>query len=406
MYDSPRASPKPHASVAISDGNWPPRSQVAPPPNCLESGVPAGKRAIPTHLRPSRSRQAPVLKPCGMTYTLFECCVRHMACQDALMGALCRLLMNDGGEFEMRRLTNEAPDYLLVLHRALGLNTPLEPGRPHQQVAALLANVQRGTASLDLLYAAYRGSQLLSCCVAIESPGRAALVCVSHDATHGRERLATAATLRAVRDEARRRSIVLLQVLSVPGEDHLHSALEEAGFRYLTRLRYLSRGSGERKRPTWVVEDLEWIDYAAQIESLFQDAVGRSYAQSMDCPELTGLRPIPDVLASHRATGIFEPGFWWVAKRDQEPVGVILLNSMSGRPALEVVYMGVAQPARGTGVGDALLGRAVEAVRRSGASILALAVDERNLPARRMYARWGFVETGARDAWIASSGAA
>lgn len=65
--------------------------------------------------------------------------------------------------------------------------------------------------------------------------------------------------------------------------------------------------------------------------------------------------------------------------------------------------MGVAQAARGTGVADALLQWAVEAVARAGDVYVALAVDAKNTAARRLYERWDFVETGARDAWIAIS---
>ena len=65
--------------------------------------------------------------------------------------------------------------------------------------------------------------------------------------------------------------------------------------------------------------------------------------------------------------------------------------------------MGVAQVARGTGVADALLQRAVQTAADVSLTTLALAVDERNTPALRLYRRWGFVDTGVRDAWIASS---
>jgi GNAT superfamily N-acetyltransferase len=125
--------------------------------------------------------------------------------------------------------------------------------------------------------------------------------------------------------------------------------------------------------------------------------------ESLDCPELTGLRPIAEVLAGHRATGLFDSSLWWVARRGEEPVGVMLLNRIPDVEALEVVYMGVAQAARGTGVADGLLDQAVAAAKQAGASTLALAVDQRNTPARRLYTRWGFTETGARDAWIATS---
>jgi ribosomal protein S18 acetylase RimI-like enzyme len=52
-------------------------------------------------------------------------------------------------------------------------------------------------------------------------------------------------------------------------------------------------------------------------------------------------------------------------------------------------------------VGDRLLAEAVACCRRRGCPLLTLAVDSSNAPARRLYARWGFVETERRLAWIA-----
>jgi GNAT superfamily N-acetyltransferase len=253
---------------------------------------------------------------------------------------------------------------------------------------------------------------------------------------------ATVAVLQVVQTMAWSRSIGLLEVLVTPGSPELGRALREAGFRYLTRLRYLKRhvsrgeagggvacpsrrhrhGLGPQHGGATLgyatprlktraahplahpdaASELEWVHYTPDRELLFQDALERTYVQSLDCPELTGLRRTADVLAGHRAADVFDPALWWVAMHSQEPVGVILINRIPSEPALELVYMGVAQVARGTGVADALLGRAVVAASKVSATILALAVDERNTPARRMYTRWGFLETGARDAWIAS----
>jgi ribosomal protein S18 acetylase RimI-like enzyme len=75
---------------------------------------------------------------------------------------------------------------------------------------------------------------------------------------------------------------------------------------------------------------------------------------------------------------------------------------MAQEPDVEIVYMGVAQVARGTGVANALLFQAAQIAGQRGARSLALAVDHRNAPARRLYARWGFAEFGVRDAWIAT----
>jgi ribosomal protein S18 acetylase RimI-like enzyme len=128
----------------------------------------------------------------------------------------------------------------------------------------------------------------------------------------------------------------------------------------------------------------------------------RSYAQSLDCPELTGVRTTSDVLAGHRATGEFDPGLWSVAMRGEEPVGILLLAPIPNASIAELVYCGVAQPARRKGVAHALLLRALTLTRSVSATSLTLAVDHRNVPARRLYDRWQFVPFAARAAWIAT----
>ncbi len=180
-------------------------------------------------------------------------------------------------------------------------------------------------------------------------------------------------------------------------------SVRASGFRYLTRLLYLRRTVGPAVSGLGPAGDLRWVTYGADQDELFADAVERTYAQSLDCPELTGVRPMSDVLAAHRAAGVFVPTLWSVALRRDEPVAVLLLNRLPRQPALEIVYMGVAQVARGTGVANDVLRRAVDAAGGSGATSLALAVDQRNAPARRVYTRWGFAEFAARDAWIVTS---
>ena len=305
-------------------------------------------------------------------------------------------------EFEIRRITSAAPDRDLALHQALGVRAPDKGRGPAPEVADLLAQAQRRAVSIGLMIGAYLGDERLACCLAVEWPGSAALVFVSKALPSVRGHRATVAVLRAAASEAWQRPIALLETLLPPADSDLPRALAEADFRFLTPLHYLRRPTSLPQRREVAIDDLEWLEYASDLEPLFRDAVERTYVQSLDCPELTGLRSTAQVLEGHRVAGVFDPGLWWVTCRNREPVGVMLLNRLERGSALEIVYMGVSQPSRGTGVADALLARAVDAAADAGVTYLALAVDERNTPARRMYARWGFQETAVRDAWIAS----
>jgi GNAT superfamily N-acetyltransferase len=217
---------------------------------------------------------------------------------------------------------------------------------------------------------------------------------------------AAESALAALYQASRQRGLVVIEVLLPPADVRLPDVLSRAGFRHITRLIYLQRecSAAPQAGPHCCLssKDLTWDSYRSDTHRLFCEAVEASYVQSLDCPELGGLRKTDDVLAGHRAAGDFDPGFWWVASRGGVPVGVLLMNCFSSTGLAEIVYMGVAQPARGTGVADALLDQAERLAGGAGVKQLALAVDARNIPARRVYTRWRFTETGAREAWIAT----
>lgn len=302
----------------------------------------------------------------------------------------------------VRLIDADSPDRIRALHLTMDLPEPHPGCAAHPAVTQLIVSARNGAVSIDLLYGAYVRGHLISAALAIESPGSAALVLVPAVVLGERRRIATVAALRALRLETDRRAVALLQTLVERETPASGDILSQSGFRRLTTLRYLRRSVAGHASPAQASDGLEWVAYGPAQDDLFREAIGRSYIQSLDCPELTGLRRIEDVLAGHRAVGVFDPALWWTARRDGEPIGVLLLSRIDGHRTLEVVYMGVASTARGHGVGDAIISWALTACQTEGASELALAVDERNAPARRLYQRWGFVEVGLRAAWIAT----
>lgn len=62
----------------------------------------------------------------------------------------------------------------------------------------------------------------------------------------------------------------------------------------------------------------------------------------------------------------------------------------------EIENIAVAGPARRRGLGTRLLGEFLNLARGRGAGAVFLEVRESNLAARRLYEKWGFVESGRR----------
>ncbi len=130
------------------------------------------------------------------------------------------------------------------------------------------------------------------------------------------------------------------------------------------------------------------------------EALDRSYEDTLDCPELCGLRRTQDVLASHRSTGEFDPTHWWVAELDGRPEGCVLMSACPDQDALELVYLGLSTRLRGRGLGRLLLERAMSSAGRESLGTITCAVDRRNTPALALYERLGFHEFTSRVAYV------
>jgi ribosomal protein S18 acetylase RimI-like enzyme len=62
--------------------------------------------------------------------------------------------------------------------------------------------------------------------------------------------------------------------------------------------------------------------------------------------------------------------------------------------------MGLVPAARGQGYGQAMMQQAFKLARGEAVPCLTLSVDEKNLPARRLYRQFGFTELTRRDVWV------
>jgi ribosomal protein S18 acetylase RimI-like enzyme len=121
------------------------------------------------------------------------------------------------------------------------------------------------------------------------------------------------------------------------------------------------------------------------------------------CPlvDLLGVAEIADYIE-----GWGRPGdFGVLAEQDGEPVGACWCRRFSlehpgyGFIAEDVpgVSIGIVPGWRGRGIGRSLLDAVVDAARERGIHALGLSVSERNLVARRLYERAGFVVVGTVD---------
>ncbi len=295
------------------------------------------------------------------------------------------------------------PDTPEALRRGLRLligRSDLHPDEVELQVDGLLHQADRCRLSLQHLLVASDGDGDQAACLCVDAPGRTSSLFLPplEQSSHPFDSLVSLVT--RVTELADSRGVRLLQAMLPPKHPRETDVLRAAGFEWLARLLLLERDLASPLPRAARLPEVRWVDYAAETHALFADVVEGTYAGSLDCAALTGLRRIDDILESHRSTGQFLPELWQVVMVEDAPAGALLLGDMPDQWACEVVYVGLLPPFRGRGLGDMLIRRAVSLARDRGAGKLILSVDERNQPARRMYTRFGFDEVGRREAWI------
>jgi len=214
--------------------------------------------------------------------------------------------------------------------------------------------------------------------------------------------------------------IRIAQALPDPAEPWAVEAFQGAGFISAGTLLYLRAGASnflaDAALPTQRSASREglWEGFALKshdelvrefgevaTERLFIEALDGSYEDTLDCPELCGMRATADVLQSHRATGQFDGRLWWALLEGEGAVATLMLNPCPEQRTVELVYLGLSPRARGRGLGRRLL---VMGLRKACASRggwdVACAVDERNVPARKLYDVMGFQVFGRRCAMV------
>ncbi|MBN2447065.1 MAG: GNAT family N-acetyltransferase [Phycisphaerae bacterium] len=189
------------------------------------------------------------------------------------------------------------------------------------------------------------------------------------------------------------------EVLLDPAAKAEADLVHELGFKRLTTLDYLERSVTY----PWCdppAGSIEWIPYDDGTHARFAAVLESTYANSQDCPELAGMRPIDDVIAAHQSSGRFTPALWEIAVVAGHDAGCLLLAPLLAGPAAELVYMGVASTSRRQGIGGVLMRRALEHCREQQLRRLSTVVDDRNEPAKCLYGSFGMRAFAQRDAYL------
>jgi GNAT superfamily N-acetyltransferase len=256
------------------------------------------------------------------------------------------------------------------------------------QIARLLEDARAKPEMLDGLLRARRGTQVVGAIWAQLQPGSTAFLSLPHVAES--EPVETAATLlHSLLALLDRRPTRLVQALLTADYGEEFDLLRGGGFEHYADLLYMA--SQERAfpdRPPAI--ELEFEPYSDEQQPRLARIIERTYVGSQDCPRLSGVRQMADVIAGYKATGSFDPARWFILRHAASDIGCLLLAEHAPNRQWEVAYVGLVPEARGRGLGLATIRHAQWLARRSRVGRLLLAVDAANAPAIATYAASGF----------------
>jgi ribosomal protein S18 acetylase RimI-like enzyme len=181
----------------------------------------------------------------------------------------------------------------------------------------------------------------------------------------------------------------VVQTFLPPEEASRAVPLLRAGFQKVTRVIQMRRDAATaRSTLTAATQCLALFRYPQCDPAEFLRILTRSHDDSLDCPELHGVRTPVEVLEGYRDCAP-DPDQWWLARNKGTAVGVLVLG------APELTFVGVAPEHRGQGFGRALVEAACAA-----APALTVTVDVRNTVAVQLYRSVGFEPEQVRDVYL------
>jgi ribosomal protein S18 acetylase RimI-like enzyme len=198
----------------------------------------------------------------------------------------------------------------------------------------------------------------------------------------------------------RGRGVKLAQALLTPEESLLAAPLLRGGFAHVTHLWHLRHTLRSAPNPC-PRPGVRFCPYDPDDPAPFHATLLRTYEGTLDCPEVNGARSVDEIIAGHRAQGVFDPARWALAVAGGQPVGVFLLAGAAEGGDWEVGYVGVVPEARRRGYGKLLVAEALTRAKEGGAGQLLLSVDARNRPAWELYRGFGFEPFDRREVYLA-----
>jgi mycothiol synthase len=290
------------------------------------------------------------------------------------------------------------------------------------QVAVAWETIEKSGGDGQIVLVARRGSAMAAAIWVQVLPGRVASLWQPGLAA-GEPASSAAAMIELAIARAGAAGVRLIQTRLETDAGPEADLLQQCAFRHIADLLYLVSLSEEfpNAAPTELV--FEPVGKAGEMGiseiqmKRLSEVIRRTYIETQDCPDIHGLRPVEDVLATYQNIGRFNPARWFVVRLGQSDIGCLILADHPDERNCELIYMGIVPEARGCGRGveivryaQWLAGKGSERDQRDGKNAeqnaesaiqrLVLAVDAANSPAIAMYAAAGFQTWDRRSVFL------
>jgi mycothiol synthase len=275
----------------------------------------------------------------------------------------------------------------------------VEQPAPPSQIAEFFTLAARRRIDIGQLWIARGAKGLVWAALPVVNPGRTMLLFTPAQIRHTAGEAAVQ-LLTQVCNHYGKRDVHWVQVLIDPEQRAGRQFFAEQGFFEIAELIYLQGQVHRSSKAAKLPAGMHWEGYGPDTHGRFAQTILQSYQDSLDCPRLSGLRQIEDIIAGHKATGEYDPMLWRLLCEDGQPLGVLLLSRVVMTDAMELVYLGLVPQARGRGLGGLLMQEAMHMIVQDNRRRLTLAVDSLNVPALRLYYAHGMQRLTSKIAMI------
>ena len=274
------------------------------------------------------------------------------------------------------------------------------PGQRNAGAKWLMSRFANGSAESDRLFVARNGKGVVVAAAALHLDGAAGATIAAYRATEipGRD-IAEDRLISAICDHVQSKGVKVCQLIGKPEKADDYAALVRNGFLSPSRLVEFTITLDGTIRENPIVP-FHLVRFHEDQSRDFARLLCATYEGTLDCPELNEVRTPEETLNSLRGNCRNERPIWFQVEIENEPIGVLMLNSSDSPRFWELTYLGLVTHHRHKGFGTALLNVALATATNGGAAGMTLTTDARNAPAQRMYESAGFRVCGSYDVFL------